>query len=126
MEDVKVLLEFVQKAFLAREMGILTRPDGSVMHAEVQIGDSMLMMGEPNNEFTAMKASIYIYVEDCQAIYEQAIKAGGISVMPLTHMKHAGEKYGGIQDPAGNIWWIATHLEDISIEEEQRRIDDTF
>lgn len=124
VENVDKLLKFLKSAFAAQELLRLKRPDGSVMHAEVQIGDSRVMMGEPMDEFGPMPASIYFYVENCDAVYEKAIKAGGQSIMPPTDMEHAGERYGGVRDSSGNIWWIATHIEDVSTEEQARRIEE--
>lgn len=126
VEGVTVLAEFLTSAFGAEEKCRLGRPNGAVMHMEMRVGDSMIMMGEPNEEFGAMPSSIYLYVEDCDAVYDRAIKAGGVSVMPVTDMHHAGERYGGVKDPTGNIWWIATHIEDVDIDEQKRRIAEMF
>jgi uncharacterized glyoxalase superfamily protein PhnB len=100
----------------------LDRQDGSVMHIEVRIGDSVVMMGEPMEAFGAMTASIYLYVEDCDAVYQRALEAGGTSIMEPMDMPHAGERYGGVRDPSGNLWWIATHKEDVLPEEQARRV----
>jgi PhnB protein len=114
------MIDFLKKAFNAELTYRGTRPDGSVMHTELKIGDSYLMMGEPTGNFPAMQSSIYLYVKDCDTVYKQAIKAGGVSLMePAT--QPSGERYGGVKDPAGNIWWVATHVEDVSAEEEARR-----
>ncbi len=117
---VAKLIDFLVKAFDAKEKLRIPRPDGSVAHAEVQIGDSMLMMGEPMGPFGPMPTSIYLYVTDCDAVYRRAIAAGGVSVMEVTDMP-SGERYGGVKDPSGNIWWTATHVEDVSPEETARR-----
>ncbi len=124
VENVDRLLKFLKNAFAAEELLRLKRPDGSVMHAEAQIGDSRIMMGEPMEDFGPMPASIYLYVENCDAIYEKALKAGGKSIMPPMDMAHAGERYGGVRDGSGNIWWIATHIEDLTPEEAARRIEE--
>lgn len=80
------------------------------------------MAGEPVAEYGSFPASIYIYVSDCDSIYEKAIQNGAKSIMVPTDMKHAGERYGGVKDPFGNIWWIATHVEDLTPEEQAKRI----
>lgn len=121
MNEVGELVRFVTRAFGASETHRLDRPDGSIMHVEVRIGDSVVMMGEPMGDFGPMPTSLYLYVEDCDSVYERAIGANGISVMEPTNMYHAGERYGGVRDPSGNIWWIATHVEDVSPEEQARR-----
>ncbi len=117
------LISFLEDAFEATFHGKLDRPDGSVMHAELKVGDSMVMMGEPMGEFGAMPASIFLYVEDCDAVFAKALEAGGSSVMDMTTMDHAGVRYGGVKDPSGNIWWVGTQLANVSWEEQQYRID---
>lgn len=67
------------------------------------------MAGEPTDKFDLMPASIFIYVEDCDATYEQAMNYGCESIMPVETMHEAHERYGGVQDKNGNIWWISTH-----------------
>ena len=116
------LVMFLEQAFDAEIMYRLDRPDGSIMHIEVGIGDSIVMLGEPMGEIGPMPTSIYLYVGDCDAIYERAIEAGATSVMEPTDMYHAGERYGGVKDPSGNLWWIATHIEDVPPEEQARRV----
>jgi uncharacterized glyoxalase superfamily protein PhnB len=122
VEGAAELTTFLTNAFGAKVRQRLDRPDGSVMHVELQIGDSVVMIGEPMAEFGPMPGSIYLYVEDCDAFYQRALQAGAVSVMPPTDMPHAGERYGGVKDGSGNLWWIATHIEDVSPEEQARRV----
>ena len=77
------------------------------MHAEVAIGDSIVMMGEPTDKIGPMPASIFLRVDDANAAYHRALQAGGISVSEPTDQPHAGERYGGVKDPCGNLWWPA-------------------
>lgn len=114
------LIEFISAAFNADLMYRKDRPDGAVMHAELRIGNSMVMVGEASGEFGPMPTSIYLYVPDCDTIYRQAIQAGGTSVFDIRTLPN-GERYGGVKDPFGNIWWVATHVEDVTPEEEERR-----
>ena len=86
----------------------------------MRIGDSKLMLADPTPEFGAMPTSIYLYVTDCDAVYQRALNSGGVSVFPIMTLP-SGERYGGIQDPSGNIWWVATHVEDVPPDEEERR-----
>lgn len=123
VEDAESLITFLGAAFDAELKGSLRRPDGSLMHAELKLGDSMVMLGEPMGEFDPMPASIFLYVEDCDAAYAQAVAAGGTSVMEVTTMEHAGVRYGGVQDGSGDIWWIGTQLDNVSWDESQYRID---
>lgn len=122
VENVVDLIQFIVTVFSGKLKYKLNRPDGSIMHAEIMVGDSIIMMGEPMEEYGAFPASIYIYVSDCDNIYEKAIQNGAKSIMIPTDMTHAGERYGGVRDLFGNIWWIATHREDLTPEEQAKRV----
>ncbi|WP_315822645.1 VOC family protein [Paraflavitalea speifideaquila] len=124
-ENVSRLIEFTKAAFGAELKYKLDRHDGAIMHAEVKIGSNVIMMGEPTPQFGPMPASLYLYVPDCDKTYAAALQAGGISMAEVKTMHHAGERYGCVKDLAGNIWWIATHVEDMSLEESKRRIKES-
>lgn len=119
-ESSSRLITFLFEAFGAEVQSRKDRPDGTLMHAEIRIGDSMVMLGDASGAFAPMPTSIYLYVPDCDTMYQQARAAGGISVSEVRNMP-SGERYGGVKDPRGNIWWIATHFEDLSPEEQERR-----
>ncbi len=119
-ENAAKLLEFITRAFGAEEVYRKDRLDGAITHAELRVGDSMLMLGEAPLQFGPMPASIYVYVTDSDSLYQRALDAGGTSVFPIMTLPN-GERYGGVKDPFGNIWWIATHVEDVPPEEEERR-----
>ena len=106
--------------FDATETEVLREPDGSIMHAEVEIGDSKIMMGEARGGRNAMPALLYIYVEDTDAVYKRGLAAGGTSLMEPSDHFH-GDRNAGLQDQSGNMWWIATHVEDVSSEELAKR-----
>ena len=114
------LIDFLKQAFGAEEVERMARPDGAVMHAQVRVRDSILMMGEPQGEWAPMPTSLYLYVADADAVYQQALSAGGISIMAPADQFY-GDRMGGVKDPSGNMWWIATHKEDVSPEELRRR-----
>src|SRR5262249_15901980 len=114
------LIEFISAAFEGEVMFQQKRPDGAVMHATIRIGDSMLMLAEPTREFGATRSSIDLYVQDCDTVYRRALDSGGISVFPMMTLP-SGERYGGVKDPCGNIWWVATHVEDVPLDEQERR-----
>jgi uncharacterized glyoxalase superfamily protein PhnB len=109
--NVPRLLEFLTQAFGARERVRLARPDGSVMHAEVTIGDSIVMMGEPTASVGPMPASIFLRVTDSDAVYRKALQAGATSIREPADVPHARERYGGVLDPCGNRWWPAMPLD---------------
>jgi PhnB protein len=114
------LIEFLQKAFQAEETFRLEAPDGSISHAEVRIGDSRMMMGEAQGEIAPMPAMLHLYVEDVDAVYQQALQAGAESIREPEDQFY-GDRTGGVKDSFGNQWWIATHVEDVSPEEMARR-----
>ena len=120
VEGIPKLIDFLKQAFGAQETFRLTRPDGGVMHAEVKIGDSKMMMGEPMGEWKARPCALYLYVEDVDAVYQRAIQAGGTSVREPSDQFY-GDRTGGVIDPSGNYWGIATHIEDVSHEEMEKR-----
>ena len=118
---VEKLLEFLKAAFGAKiTQEPMRRPDGKIMHAEVQIGDSRVMMGESSDKMPAMPASIYLYVPNCDELYANAMKAGATSIMEPANQFY-GDRNAGVKDPSGNTWWIGTHVEDVSQEELKKR-----
>ena len=114
------LLDFLQQAFEAQELHRLPRPDGTIMHAEVRIGDSLVMMGEPMGDGQPLFGSLYLYVHDVDAVYKRALQAGATSTSEPADQFY-GDRSAGIKDPVGNQWWIATHKEDVPPEEIARR-----
>src|SRR5215475_2561071 len=120
VEGASRLIEFISAAFDGEVIFQQKRPDGAVMHGTIRIGDSMLMLADPTPEFGAMPSSIYLYVPDCDAVYRRALDSGGVSVFPLMTLP-SGERYGGVKDPCGNIWWVASHVEDVPLDEQVRR-----
>ena len=120
VSGVAKLIDFLKQAFDATEMHRSTRPDGTVMHAQVKIGDSPIMMGEVWGEFPAKAGSLYLYVPDTDAVYKRALAAGAVSIMEPMDMFY-GDRNGGVRDFAGNEWWIATHIEDVPPAELERR-----
>ena len=114
------LIEFISAAFEGELISHEKRPDGAVMHATMRIRDSMLMLADPTPELGPMPSSIYLYVSDCDTVYQRALSSGGISVFPMMTLP-SGQRYGGIKDPCGNIWWVATQVEDVPPDEQERR-----
>ncbi len=117
------LIDFLQKAFDAQLIERFDGPDGRVMHAEVRIGDSIVMLGEPQGDrFPPKPCNIYLYVNDADAVYRRAVEAGGKSLGEVKDQFY-GDRSGGVEDPSGNNWWIATHVEDVGPEELRRRME---
>jgi PhnB protein len=116
------LIDFLKQAFEAEETERVASPDGTIMHAEVRIGDSIIMMGDAMGEFTPMPGMIYLYVNDADATYQRALRAGATSMREPENQFY-GNREAGVKDELGNIWWIATHIEDVSPEELKRRAE---
>lgn len=123
-------IEFYKKAFNAIEKGRLLMPDGSIGHAEIDIEGSLLMMADENMEWGNKSPltiggnpmSFGLYVKDADAVFQKAIDAGATSVMAIEDMFY-GDRVGQVMDPFGYKWMIATHKEDMSYEEMQKRFD---
>lgn len=124
VESVQELIDFTKQVFNAQLRFKLDRPNGQIMHAELIIGDSIIMAGEPMKEFGVFPCSLFLYIDDCDSIYKKALDYGCKSIMEPTTMRHAGERYGGVLDKNGNIWWIATHIENVEPEEQAKRIQE--
>ena len=122
VENGARVVEFLEKAFGATVANRMDHPDGSLWHADLKVGDSHVMLGGASAESPPVSASIYVYVEDVDADYGRAIQAGGISIMPPQDMFY-GDRHGGVKDPSGNSWWIATHIEDVAPEELKKRAE---
>jgi uncharacterized glyoxalase superfamily protein PhnB len=118
--DGAAMIDFMKNAFGAEEIFRMPGPDGSVMHAEMKIGDSMVMLGQSSAQHKPMPCMLHLYVPDVDAVYDRAVKAGATPVRPVANQFY-GDRSGGVQDSAGNHWYIATHVEDVSMEEIERR-----
>jgi PhnB protein len=117
------VIEFLKQAFGAKlSHDAIKRPDGSIMHAQVVIGDSRIMIAEENEMAKATQSTLYIYVADVDSVYRQAIKAGGSNVMEPMDMFY-GDRSGGVKDPSGNSWFVATHKEDVEPKELAKRAE---
>ncbi len=119
-QGAAAVIDFMKRAFAAEERVRMDGPEGSIGHAEVAIGDSVVMLGDAGAEWSAMPAFIHLYVEDCDAAYQRALDAGGTSVREPTDQFY-GDRSATVRDPAGNMWGIATHVEDVPEEELARR-----
>ena len=121
-------LEFYKNAFGAIELCRMPNPDGRVGHAEIKVGDSIIMLADEHPEIGARSPETYggtpvslmLYVEDVDAVFNRAVAAGAKVERPVTNQFY-GDRTGGIIDPFGHKWYLATHVEDVSTEEMLRR-----
>jgi PhnB protein len=118
--DAEALIDFVVKVFDAKEREVIRQPDGRIRHAEVQIGDSIIMLGSTSSTFGTATATLYIYVDDADARYQKALDAGATSISEPADQFY-GDRHAGVKDPNEITWWVATHFEDVPPEELARR-----
>ncbi len=105
--DAEGVIDFAKKVLRADEVMRLARDDGSIMHSELRIGDSIVMLSQATSEFPAFAIWLHVYVPDVDATYAEALAYGATSVQ-APETKGDADKRGGIIDPSGNTWWIAT------------------
>ena len=108
------MIDFLKEAFGAEETGRAQSPDGTIAHAKVRIGDSILEMGEAHGEYQPMPAVFYLYVNDVDAWYQRAVAAGATSQGEPTDQPY-GDRVAGVMDPFDNVWYIATHIKDVPL-----------
>lgn len=120
VKDVGETINFLKEVFNAEEDERMTLPDGTINHGSVKIGDSLIMMGKGSENYPPQPAMLYIYVEDTDAAYKLALEKGATSVMEPADQFY-GDRNAAVKDSNGISWWIATHIEDVSAEEVQRR-----
>ena len=107
------LIDFLKAAFLAEQVERYEGPDGSIVHAKIRLGDSMLELSEAHGPYQPMPAGLHYYVEDVDSVYRRAIEAGAVSLSEPADMPY-GDRFSGVTDPAGNSWFIATHIRDVA------------
>jgi PhnB protein len=124
-------LEFYKKAFGATEKYKLVMPDGRLGHAEIRIGDSIIMLGEEFKEYGCTSprtlggtpVGIYLYVPDVDTFFKKALAAGATERKPVTDQFY-GDRSGQLEDPYGHVWWVATHKEDLTPQEIESRMQE--
>lgn len=135
VNEAKEAIEFYKRAFGAKEIGRISMPDGSIAHAELQIGDSRIMLAEENMQWGNVSprtlggspVTLCLYVEDVDAVFEKALQAGAkITGDMEVKDQFYGDRAGSLTDPFGHKWSIMTHKEDVSFEEMQNRMNAMF
>ena len=134
VRDAARAIEFYKQAFGAEVRGGIAKgPDGKVMHAELQIGDSVIMLTDEFPEFGSLSPQssggagmgLHIYVDGVDAAFDRAVKAGAQVEMPVSD-QFWGDRYGKLKDPFGHKWSIATHVKDMSADEMKRSMDEAM
>ena len=131
LDNAAQTIEWYKRAFGAEEVYRSLGPDGKVMHAEIKIGTSRFMANDPMmgmrgpKELGGSPASLWLYVDDSDALFNKAVGAGAQVTMPIDD-QFWGDRAGAVTDPSGYMWWIATRKEDLSQEEIRERADAFF
>jgi PhnB protein len=128
VEDAAAAIDYYKKVFGATERVRMDTPDGKIGHAELEIGDSLVMLADAVPQFStraptevgATTASIFLYVEDVDAVVKGAVDAGATVLMEVAD-QFWGDRFGTVQDPFGHQWSVATHVEDVPPEEIEER-----
>lgn len=121
VEGAARLIDFAKAAFGAQETERLAAPQGRIGHAELRIGDSLVMLADAHGGRAPMPCMLHVYVDDADATYQRALDAGATSIEQPAD-KFYGDRGGLVSDPCGNLWWIATHIEDVPPDELKRRV----
>jgi PhnB protein len=133
VRDAARAIEFYKQAFGAKDKGVMKGPDGKVMHAELVIGDSTIMLADEFPEFGSLSPQttggagmgLHIYIEDVDSAFDRAVKAGATVEMPVADM-FWGDRYGKLRDPFGHKWSIGTHKADLSVDEMKKGMDEAM
>ena len=104
------VIKFLRSAFDATGLRRFDGPDGTVMHAEVRLDDTVVMLAEASAGWAAFPAWLHVYVQDVDATYRRAVGAGGIPVQEPMQKARDPDRRGGVKDPSGNTWWISTQV----------------
>ena len=128
VDDAAQAIEYYKRAFGAKERVRMDAPDGKIGHAELEIGDSLVMLSDPfphattrpPKELGGTSGSVFMYVEDVDAVVKKAVDEGATITMEVAD-QFWGDRFGSIQDPFGHSWSIATHVEDVPPEEMAER-----
>jgi PhnB protein len=133
VRDAVRAIEFYKAAFGAKERGVMKGPDGKVMHAELMIGDSIIMLSDEFPDFGSVSPQaiggssigLHIYLDNVDAAFDQAVKAGAQVEMPVMD-QFWGDRYGKLKDPFGHKWSIGTHVKDLSMDEMKKGMDEAM
>ena len=133
ISSAKDAIEFYKLAFGATEVLRLNTPTGEIAHAEIQIGNSRIMLSEPCEDspmpspdtLGGSTFAVHLYVDDVDAMFEQAIDAGALDIRSVEDQFY-GDRMGTLKDPFGHIWFVGTHKEDLSMEEIEERAEALF
>jgi len=134
IDDPAPVIDFLKKAFGAQEIFAMRDDKGNIGHAEVKVGTSIVMLGRAHDQWKSRPGrahdqwksrpgNFYVYVDDCDAVYQKALDAGATSISKPENQFY-GDRHGGVTDSQGNNWWIATHVEDVTDADMKKRAEE--
>lgn len=123
IKDVDLLIDFLTKSFNAHIAERMKNKDGQTIHSEIILGDSKVMAGRARSETEIMPGMIYLYTEDCDGLYKKALENGAVKIMEPADQVY-GDRNAGVKDPLGNVWWLATHIKDVTPEEAEKLMNE--
>ena len=109
-DNAQRVIDFLKKAFDAAELRRFDNPDGKIMHVEVRVNDTVVMIADAGGAYPAFPVWLHVYVPDALATYKKALAAGGVSVQEPVHKQGDPDLRGGVKDPCGNTWWVSTQM----------------
>src|SRR6058998_116293 len=121
VDGVPRLIDFLRETFHAEEKARINDKEDHVGHAEIKIGNSIVMMADSTAQYNPIPSQLYVYVDNVDHTHKRGLEAGGISEQEPTTQFY-GDRTAAVKDPTGNVWWIATHIEDVSPEEMEGRM----
>jgi uncharacterized glyoxalase superfamily protein PhnB len=121
VEGAPKLIQFLKQTFEAKVEESVNGPDGRIAHAELTVGDSIIMMSDATPKYGATASHLYVYLENVDLTFKRALEAGAMSVQEPADQFY-GDRMAGVKDSTGNFWWLAQHVEDVPPEELERRI----
>lgn len=107
-DEAQRVIDFLKKTFGAADLRRFDTPEGKIMHAEVLVGDTVVMIADAGGAYPPFPAWLHVYVPDVDETYRKALEAGGIAVQEPVRKEGDPDKRGGVKDPCGNTWWIST------------------
>lgn len=130
IKDAAKAIDFYKRAFGATELFRLVAPSGEIGHAEIKIGDSQIMLADPCEEGTfrnpqtlgGTSVGLHVYVQDVDTLFARAVDAGAKTVRPVQDQFY-GDRTGTLEDPFGHVWFLATHKEELTPEEINKRAE---
>jgi PhnB protein len=111
VEGAQRVVDFMKQTFSATDLRRYASPEGRIFHAELRIDDTVVMIADSGPQAPRIASCLHVYVDDVDAVYKRAIQAGGTSIQEPTRREGEPDKRGGVRDPGGNSWWIATQIE---------------